>query len=407
MLTHLLQKLNHKPPTTVFRRRKTTSAEYVASRNRDPTFEKLMDKYKNLFKVITIQDLILGTTTNAAAPPAVSLDFLNRLSQRLHLNRGVTHFLRKYPHIFNIFHHPIKLQPYCTLTETALKITQQEATAINATLPLVVTRLVRLLSMSVTKTLPLRAIFKVFRELGLSDDFEESVILKKSDLFALVDSGNEPNTHLLKLVGDIPKGELVAAVDNWRVVECCKEDCGVDRNEILYSFKHSYPPGMKLKRSFKAKVKEWQQLKYVGPYEAVEIGKKRKNKIGMMEMEKRAVGIVHEFLSLTVEKMVEVEKISHFRKWFGIDLNVRDLFLDHPGIFYLSTKGYRHTVFLREAYERGCLIEPNPVYEARRKLLDLVILGRRGLSRGHSEPTGVSQGEDGFTEEVKTDSDED
>jgi hypothetical protein len=49
--------------------------------------------------------------------------------------------------------------------------------------------------------------------------------------------------------------------------------------------------------------------------------------------------------------MVEVEKISQFKKWFGIDLNIRDLFLDHLGIFYLSTKGKRHTVFLREAYE--------------------------------------------------------
>ncbi|OIT39852.1 PREDICTED: protein ROOT PRIMORDIUM DEFECTIVE 1 [Nicotiana attenuata] len=414
MLIQLLSKLNHKPPTTttilLLLRRKTTSAEYVASRNRDPTFEKLMDKYKNLFKVISIQNLILGTTTTTkatASPPAVSVDFLNRLSQRLHLNRGATHFLRKYPHIFHIFHHPTKLQPFCTLTESALKITQQEAAAINASLPLVINRLVRMLSMSVTKTLPLRAIFKVFRELGLPDDFEDSVILKKSNLFALVDSGIEPNTHLLKLVGDvIPKSELVAAVDSWRVMECCKEDVGVDRNEILYSFKHSYPPGMKLRRSFKAKVKEWEKLKYVGPYEVVEIGEKRKSKIGTMEMEKRAVGIVHEFLSLTVEKMVEVEKISHFRKWFGIDLNIRDLFLDHPGIFYLSTKGYRHTVFLREAYERGCLIEPNPVYEARRKLLDLVILGRRGLSRGHSEPTSVRQGDDGI-DELKTDSDED
>ncbi|KAL0294817.1 UNVERIFIED_CONTAM: protein ROOT PRIMORDIUM defective [Sesamum angustifolium] len=79
----------------------------------------------------------------------------------------------------------------------------------------------------------------------------------------------------------------------------------------------------------------------------------------MTRMEKRAVGIVHEVLSLTVEKMVEVEKISHFRNWFGIDLNAKDLFLDHPGMFYLSTKGKRHTVFLREAYERGCLIESN------------------------------------------------
>ncbi|XP_060195937.1 uncharacterized protein LOC132625141 [Lycium barbarum] len=221
MLTHLLQKLTHKPPTpTILLRHKTTSSEYVSSRNRDPTFEKLMDIYKNLFKVISIQDLILGTTTNTNA---VSIDFLNRLSQRLHLNND---FLRKYPHIF---HHPTKLKPYSTLTQTALNITHQEAAAINADLQVVANRLVRLLSMSLTKELPLRAIFKVFRELGLPDDFEDSVILKKSILFALFDSGNEPNTHVLKLVEDVEKGELVAAVDDWRVIECCKEDCGVDK----------------------------------------------------------------------------------------------------------------------------------------------------------------------------------
>ncbi|XP_060200253.1 protein ROOT PRIMORDIUM DEFECTIVE 1-like [Lycium barbarum] len=184
-----------------------------------------MDKYKNLFKVISIQDLILGTTTTTNT--AISIDFLNRLSQRLHLNRGATHFLRKYPHIFHIFHHPTKLQPYCTLTQTALNITHQESAAINADLQLVVDRLVRLLSMSLTKELPLRAIFKVFRELGLPDDFEDSVILKKSDLFAVFDSGNEPNTHVLKVVGDVKKGELIAAVDEGRVMECCKEDCEV------------------------------------------------------------------------------------------------------------------------------------------------------------------------------------
>jgi hypothetical protein len=103
--------------------------------------------------------------------------------------------------------------------------------------------------------------------------------------------------------------------------------------------------------------------------------KKKKTKAGLKGLEKRAVAIVHEFLSLTVEKMVEVEKISHFRNCFGIDMNIRDLFLDHPGMFYLSTKGKRHTVFLREAYERGRLIDPNPVYDVRRKLLILFFWG--------------------------------
>lgn len=86
------------------------------------------------------------------------------------------------------------------------------------------------------------------------------------------------------------------------------------------------------------KVQEWQRLPYVGPYGGIR--EKRKSKAAIMALEKWAVAIVHEFLSLTMEKMVEVEKI-------------RDLFLDHPGIFYLSTKEKTHTVFLREDYERG------------------------------------------------------
>ncbi|GFP82285.1 protein root primordium defective 1 [Phtheirospermum japonicum] len=381
MSTQIFKKLSPAAVAAALRRTKTTSAQYVSSRARDPTFEKLMEKYKNLLKVISIQDLILASNSD---PPSVSLDFLRRLSQRLHLNRGPAAFLCNYPHIFHIFNHPAKLQPFCALTPAALQIVRLESEAIENSLPLAVTRLVKLLSMSLTKTLPLRAVFKVWRELGLPDNFEESVISRNPDVFSLRD-GNEPNTHFLVLNdSDEFKDCLVASVEKWRVMECCKED---SNSELMYSFKHGFPPGMRLRKDFKAKVKEWQRLPYLGPYEEMLEVKRTKN--GMMKMEKRAVGIVHEFLSLTVENMVEVEKISHFKKWFGIDLNVRDLFLDHPGMFYLSTKGHMHTVFLREAYERGCLIETSPVYEARKKLFDLVLMGRRGLDKDGDKSKSV------------------
>ncbi|CAI0388562.1 unnamed protein product [Linum tenue] len=208
--------------------------------------------------------------------------------------------------------------------------------------------------MSKSKSLPLRAIFKVWKELGLPDDFEDSVICQNPHIFSLQDA-HEPHTHILKLVDEFPLRHLRPAVEDWRVTEC-------------------NPSGMRLSKNFRAKVKEWQSLPYMGPYE--ELREMKPSKVGMRRLEKRAVAIAHEFLSLTVEKTIEVEKISHFRKWFEIELNMRDLFLDHPGIFYLSTKGKRHTVFLREAYERGRLINPNPVYNVRRKLLDLVVMGR-------------------------------
>lgn len=359
------------PSMTV--RSKTTSTQYVAARARDATFEKLMDTYTELLKVVSIQDLILANPNN---PPSVSLDFLSRLSQKLHLNRGAASFLRKYPHIFHIFYDPAKSQPLCKLTDSTLQISRQESEAIYSQLPLLLDRLVRLLSMSASKSLPLRAIFKVWRELGLPDDFEQSIISQNPHLFEL-HAAHEPNTHTLRLLSPTPVIPFSAAVDDWRLTECCKEDSKVDQTQLRFSFKHGFPPGMRLTKQFKAKVKQWQRLPYLGPYE--EMREKKCSKAGVKSLEKRAVGIVHEFMSLTVEKMVEVEKISHFRKWFGIDLNIRDLFLDHPGIFYLSTKGKRHTVFLREAYERGCLIDRNPVYDARRKLLELVRLGRRGL----------------------------
>ncbi|KAG6385826.1 hypothetical protein SASPL_154707 [Salvia splendens] len=382
MATQFFKKL--RPSAALFSspsRTKTTSAQYVASRARDPTFEKLMERYKNLLRVISIQDLILSSNSS---PPSVSLDFISRLSQRIHLNRGAAVFLRRYPHIFHIFSHPDKLQPFCSLTPAALQIVRQESEAIEKTLPLAITRLVKILSMSLTKKLPLRAIFKVWKELGLPDDFEDSIISRNPEVFALED-GNEINTHYLVLKdSDEFRDCLVPAVENWRMKECCREDCSVDRTELQYSFKQGFPPGMRLGKNFKAKVKEWQRFPYIGPYEEMTAKENRRSKSGVMRMEKRAVGVVHEFLSLTVEKMVEVEKISHFRQWFGIELNVRDLFLDHPGMFYLSTKGKVHSVFLREAYTRGCLIEPNPVYEARRKLLGLVALGRRGLDRSWS-----------------------
>ncbi|KAK9055175.1 hypothetical protein SSX86_026257 [Deinandra increscens subsp. villosa] len=390
---------NH-PQSLLSFRLKTTSSQYVASRFRDATFEKFMDHYKNLLKVISIQDLILANPKNN--PPSVSVDFINRLSQKLHLNRGATAFLRKYPRIFEIYYDPTLSKPYCKLTPTAMQISIEEAAAIQNTHPLVIDRLTRLLSMSKSKTLPLRAIFKVWRELGLPDDFEDSVLAQNPHLFHILDA-HEPNTHLIKLVGTTPGHEnFTAAVENWRIMECCKDECSVDRTEMRYSFRHGFPPCMKLKKNLRAKVKEWQKLPYTGPYEEFTNMKKR-SKTAVMEIEKRAVAIVHEFLSLTVEKTVEVEKISHFRTWFGIDLNVRDLFLDHPGMFYLSTKGKRHTVFLREAYERGCLVDPNPVYVVRRKLLDLVILGRRGLRSGDHKLSSSESEEDDDLLEMEND----
>ncbi|KAJ0966843.1 hypothetical protein J5N97_023760 [Dioscorea zingiberensis] len=347
-------------------RSKTTSAQYVAARSIDPTFEKFMDNYKHLIKVIAVQDLILASP-NEALP----LPLLSSAAQRLHVRRGAPAFLRAFPHVFSLdFSSPS--EPLVRLTPAAAQISRDESAAAASSSTAAIDRLSRLLSMSPSGSLPLRAVFKVWRELGLPDDFEDSIIAGNPQIFTLRDNPKEPNTHILHLSDNYhtPNPRFTPAVEQWRSEERSQPESNAA--ELEYAFKQGFPPGMRLTKTFRSRLKDWQLLPYAGPYDPLpSVG------VGRARMEKRAVGLAHEFLSLTVEKMVELEKVSQFRKWLGMDVNIRDLFLDHPGIFYLSTKGKRHTVFLREAYAKGRLIHPNPIYGTRMQLFNLVLLRKR------------------------------
>lgn len=97
-------------------------------------------------------------------------------------------------------------------------------------------------------------------------------------------------------------------------------------------------------------------------------------------LEKRSVACIHELLSLTVEKKITLERIAHFRNVMNLPKKLKEFLLQHQGIFYISTRGNYgklHTVFLREGYKRGELVEPNDVYLARRRLAELVLMSPR------------------------------
>jgi len=251
----------------------------------------------------------------------------------------------------------------CRMTKKMKELILLEEVVVRQNEVEVVKRVKKLLMMSVNGTLHLHALRLIRRELGLPSDFRESILGKYSDEFRLVD------LEIVALVGwDDELG--MARVEEWREREYREK--WLSEFETKFAFPINFPTGFKIEKGFREKLKGWQRLSYTKPYE-------RKNVKcgGVQRYEKRAVAILHELLSLTVEKMVEVDQLAHFRRDFDVEVNVRELLLRHPGIFYISTKGNAQTVFLREAYEKGGLIEPNPVYEVRRNMLELVLLGRR------------------------------
>lgn len=347
-----------------------TAQTRLENRTRDSQLDKLTANLKRLATVLQLQHLI-----SKRRGPHVSVQIMSRWKNIVGLNVDMGQLLRKYPHIFEVFTHPVKRNQCCRVSRRMEDLMLQEEAAVKECELEAVRRLKKLLMMSVSGTLRVHALWLIRRELGLPESFRDSIIAKYYDDFKLVD------LETVELVGrDEDLG--VAQVEIWREREYREK--WLSEFETKYAFPINLPTGFKIESGFREKLKNWQRLQYLKPYERKEVVRVRTCG-GIERFEKRAVGILHELLSLTTEKMVEVERLSHFRRDFCMEVNVRELLLKHPGIFYISTRGNTQMVFLREAYRRGCLIEPNPVYVVRRKMLDLLLLGQRHSRELHIE----------------------
>lgn len=269
--------------------------------------------------------------------------------------------------MFEVFKHPVRRNLCCRIAKKLNDLISEEENIIKDCELESVRRVKKLLLMSRSGILHVHALGLIRRELGLPEDFRDSILRKYKDHFRLVDL---ETVELVNRAEDLG----LAEIEKWREKEY--KEKWLSEFEIKFAFPINFPTGFKIEGGLREKMKNWQRLPYLKPYETKEAVTVRSCG-GVERYEKQAIAIIHELLSLTVEKMVEVERLAHFRKDFGMLVNVRELLLKHPGIFYISTKGGAHTLFLREAYVKGCLISPNSISIVRRKMLDLVLLGSR------------------------------
>lgn len=341
-----------------------SAQQYIEMRTRDLPLERLMDTvYKKMKIIMRIQELVLRRREQALA-----VHLLGKWKNKVGLKKPPGMFLKQYPHIFEVYNHPIKQAPWFRVTNKALDLIEEEKETIRDSEPHVVETLRKLLMMSTNRSLEIHTLGLVTRQFGFAHDFKDSILVKYPQYFRLID-----DDKVVELVS-WDSSLAVAQIEKWREEEYSEK--WLNESETKYAFKLQYPTGFKIQKGFKEKMKNWQRLSYSFPYENVGTGDG-----GGVLIEKRAVGIIHELLSLTVEKMIEVERIFHFRKPYSMELNIRNIILEHPGIFYLSTKDNILIVFLREAYIRCRLIESNPVYAVRKKLMDLIRLRYRNARK--------------------------
>ncbi|EOY23126.1 Ubiquitin carboxyl-terminal hydrolase family protein [Theobroma cacao] len=351
----------------------STSIPKKQQRVRDHGYDNYMEVEKKTRKVLKFQSLILSQP-NQTLPISRFDSLARRLGLGFKQNEAGAYLL-KFPHVFEIYEHPVQRILYCRLTRKALLQIDRKKEALNAQIPDAVTRLRKLLMMSNTGRLRLEHVRIARKEFGLPDDFEYSVILNHPQFFRLFDATETRNKYI-EIVERDPK-LAVCAIGTVREREYREK--GFDAEDIRFSFIVNFPPGFKIGKYYRIAVWKWQRVPYWSPYEDVS-GYDLRSIEAQKRMEKRAVATIHELLSLTVEKKITLERIAHFRMAMNLPKKLKDFLLQHQGIFYVSTRGNYgklHTVFLREAYRKGELIEPNDLYLARRKLGELVLISPR------------------------------
>ncbi|KAL8166412.1 hypothetical protein V2J09_007911 [Rumex salicifolius] len=264
----------------------------------------------------------------------------------------ISDFIHKSPKLFELYKDR-RGTSWVGLTDQAEELADEQERLIEANSDTAAEYVTRFLMMSVDRRLRVDKIAHFRRDIGLPLDFKDNWIHKYPDLFKPVKCEEDGVVYL----------ELVSWKKEWAVTELEKKVKGELMNHseeingmLSLGFPMKYPSSYKRISTYKDKIEKFQKMEYLSPY-----GDARGLIAGSLEFDKRAVAVMHELLSFTLEKRLVTDHLTHFRREFVMPQKLMRLLLKHIGIFYVSERGKRFHVFLNEAYEDVDLIEKAPL----------------------------------------------
>lgn len=203
----------------------------------------------------------------------------------------------------------------------------------------------KLLMMSANKRIPLSKIYHCRSVFGIPEDFRDRVG-KYPDFFRVV--VEDDGKRVLELVNWDP---LLAVSDLER--EFVMNE---DKAKRAFKFPVKHGKDLDLDEDDTRKLNLLNTLPLVSPY-----SDGSKLELWTLEAEKYRVGVVHEFLSLTLEKKASIHHIVEFKEEFSLTKHTYQMLRKQPRTFYLAGTEMNWVVFLKDAYnENGDLIEKDP-----------------------------------------------
>ncbi|KAF9592132.1 hypothetical protein IFM89_012561 [Coptis chinensis] len=355
--------------------------------------DHIIDKETDLKAAVLLKDAIKRTTTGFITSQTIS-DWQKHLG----LTIPVLRFLRRYPTLFHEFPHSrYPSLPCFKLTDTALLLDSQEQKIHQAYETNTVERLCKVLMMMNSKVIPFQSLHPLKWDLGLPDDLIKTLVPKYPDLFRVVKAVN--GVSCLGLVDW--KDEFAVSVLQKRNEMNVEGGNGgyrdFKRGRNVIAFPMSFPRGYGGQKKVRAWMDEFQQLPYISPYED-------SSQIDPNSdlMEKRVVGVLHEFLSLTIHKKTKRNYLRCLREELNLPHKFTRIFTRYPGIFYLSLKCKTTTITLKEGYQKGKLVDPHPLSRLREKFYYVLRTGvlyrAKGVNLLPDEDGVVNDLEDGTEE---------
>lgn len=305
----------------------------------------------------------LVSLAHILSPSPTPVSAVSKLGPLLEIpDRRVTAFLRRFPAAFveSVGQHNI---PWFRLSDAATRLLREERAVFAARRANVCARLRRVVLMTPRRRLPLHIAQGMLWHLGIPENYLKDLDYDiAQDGFRIVISGDGDHGRELELIDDGKNEEMPLSVLQ---VNAMRKLGSVEEVPVpLFPSK-----GLRLKQKIKDWLEGFQRLPYVSPYENFS-----HINPGSDVSEKRAVGVLHELLSLLVTCSAERRRLRCLRQHLGLPQKFHLVFERHPHVFYLLLKEKTCFVVLKEAYIAGedTAIEAHPMLEVFKKYVELM-----------------------------------
>ncbi|KAF8406026.1 hypothetical protein HHK36_008106 [Tetracentron sinense] len=274
------------------------------------------------------------------------LDDAGKLFRELGFSRGrkVVRSIERHPLIFQTYRHTDG-KMWFGFTDLMEDLLEEEKLILDSMEKDRVTVVRKLLMMSAKKRIPLSKIYHCRLLFGIPEDFRDRIF-------------NYPDFFRVLVEDD---GRRILELVNWDpllAVSALERDFVVDEDRAMKAFKFpvSHGKSLDLDEDDSRKLNLLNTLPLISPYsDGSELN------LWTLEAEKYRVGVLHEFLSLTLEKRASIHHIVEFKEEFNLTKHTYQMLLKQPRTFYLAGTEMNWAVFLRDAYGKdGVLIKKDP-----------------------------------------------